>query len=560
VFAPLSGAAVVVGINAARVARLPAFKSRRKNQNSFWASTKAAFLAVLVAAVLLAALARPASAQTASLCDSIADNPIRNCGGELGVTIWSPSGGGVYSTGNLMANSGIKGFLMNGGFGGPIAGMQQSVNLSAATYTLTFYYQPHTTGATITLAALWNGATVFSTSATANAAYARFSTTVTALAGANVLGFHVTSNNVLARTYYLDDISLVLNRPLASDFGQVTNASPQQTVNQSFSMLEMMTQFEGAPDRVTQDIFASGYAEERKVSRDAAAAYAALDRAAGLRDPREGRWQAWASGFGSQSKLSDGASGSNIGTRGAGTVAGAEYKASSETAFGFALGAAGGNWSSSIGSGSGKNNTFLIGAYARKRFDDNYVAGALNYGWSWTDSDRNDSGDVYSASYAAKSYGGRIEAGHRLEFGKLGFTPYASAQFQTVRLPQYSETAASGTGTNTLTYSSGNSLNTRTELGTWSDAKLSPTVKVFGKAAWANDHHSDPNVSVNFLTQTGNSIGVGASTMPRNIGIVTAGAEIALTNAVKLTAKFDGEFASGYRGYAGTGVLRYAFN
>lgn len=89
---------------------------------------------------------------------------------------------------------------------------------------------------------------------------------------------------------------------------------------------------------------------------------------------------------------------------------------------------------------------------------------------------------------------------------------------------------------------------------------LSPTVKVFSKAAWANDYHSDLNVSVNFLTQTGSSIGVGASAMPRNIGIVTAGAEIALTNAVKLTAKFDGEFASGYRGYAGTGVLRYAFN
>jgi len=249
------------------------------------------------------------------------------------------------------------------------------------------------------------------------------------------------------------------------------------------------------------------------------------------------------------------ASGSNIGTRGAGTVAGAECKASSETAFGFALGGAGGNWSSRIGSGSGKNNTFLVGAYGRQRFDNSYVAGAVNYGWSWMDSNRNDGGDIYSASYASTNCGGRLEAGHRLEFGKLGFTPYASA-----RLPQYSETLASGTGTNTLTYSPGNSFNTRTEPGAWSDAKPSPTVKVFGKAAWANDHHSDPNVSVSFLTQPGSSIGVAGSAMPRNIGIVTAGAEIALTNVVKLTAKFDGEFPSGYRGYAGTGVLRYAFN
>lgn len=533
---------------------------RSARGGAFWTknSAIASLRPLLIAAALLAALARPSSAQ--SLCDT-ADNLIGNCGGELGIAVWTFNS---VTTTNITKNSGLKGFVM-----APAPGpgslttsrLSQSVNLTATTYTLSFFYKPNaTTGQTITLSALWNGATVFSTSASAVAAYTSYSTSVTGLAGANLLRFIVTSPNTRFDTYWLDDISLILNRPLASDFSQVTNASPQQTVDQSFSMLQMMTQFEGPPDRVTQDVVSSGYAEEPKVSRGAAAAYAALDRAAGVRTPAEGRWQVWASGFGSQSKLSDGASGSDIAARGAGTVAGAEYKASSETTFGFALGAAGGNWSSSIGSGSGKNNTLLVGIYGRQRFGNSYVAGALNYGWSWTDSDRYDGSSNYAASYASTSYGGRLEAGHRLEFGKLGFTPYASAQFQTVRLPQYSETVTSGVGTGVLGYSSGRSLNTRTELGAWSDAKLSPTVKVFGKAAWANDHHSDPNVSVSFLTQPGNSIGVGGSSMPRNIGVVTAGAEIALTNAVRLTAKFDGEFASGYRGYAGSGVLRYAFN
>ena len=44
-------------------------------------------------------------------------NVIRNCGAELGVDIWT-AGVGAYSTSSGIANSGIKGFLMNGDFGG----------------------------------------------------------------------------------------------------------------------------------------------------------------------------------------------------------------------------------------------------------------------------------------------------------------------------------------------------------------------------------------------------------------------------------------------------------
>jgi hypothetical protein len=48
-------------------------------------------------------------------------------------------------------------------------------------------------------------------------------------------------------------------------------------------------------------------------------------------------------------------------------------------------------------------------------------------------------------------------------------------------------------------------------------------------------------------------------TRAANSALTTAGAELHLTQAWSLLAKFDGEFAKGSQTYAGTGTLRYAW-
>jgi len=47
--------------------------------------------------------------------------------------------------------------------------------------------------------------------------------------------------------------------------------------------------------------------------------------------------------------------------------------------------------------------------------------------------------------------------------------------------------------------------------------------------------------------------------IPKNSALTTAGAELHLTQAWSLLAKFDGEFAKGSQTYAGTGTVRYVW-
>ena len=44
-----------------------------------------------------------------------------------------------------------------------------------------------------------------------------------------------------------------------------------------------------------------------------------------------------------------------------------------------------------------------------------------------------------------------------------------------------------------------------------------------------------------------------------NLALFTAGAEYRLANNVSFGAKFDGEFASNSKTYAGTGTVRYVW-
>jgi uncharacterized protein with beta-barrel porin domain len=47
--------------------------------------------------------------------------------------------------------------------------------------------------------------------------------------------------------------------------------------------------------------------------------------------------------------------------------------------------------------------------------------------------------------------------------------------------------------------------------------------------------------------------------LPKDSALASAGAELHITPALSLRAKFDGEFASGSQTYAGTGTVRYSW-
>ena len=86
-------------------------------------------------------------------------------------------------------------------------------------------------------------------------------------------------------------------------------------------------------------------------------------------------------------------------------------------------------------------------------------------------------------------------------------TPYAAAQVQTFWTPAYSEIAASGLPTFALAYDARTTTTTRTEVGAWLDwstpAGSGTVLGLRGRAAWAHDQWSQPNITASFVALPG---------------------------------------------------------
>ncbi|MBF5067576.1 autotransporter domain-containing protein, partial [Salmonella enterica subsp. enterica serovar Istanbul] len=72
------------------------------------------------------------------------------------------------------------------------------------------------------------------------------------------------------------------------------------------------------------------------------------------------------------------------------------------------------------------------------------------------------------------------------------------------------------------------------------------------RLAWAHDWRSDASVSAAFQALSGSSFIVSGAAAPKNVALVTGGAEVTLNKNTTVSAKFDGEFGTGYSSYGGT--------
>jgi uncharacterized protein with beta-barrel porin domain len=310
---------------------------------------------------------------------------------------------------------------------------------------------------------------------------------------------------------------------------------------------------------------ASGFATEHQASfpPDVALAYDAVVKSS-RRVAFDQRWSAWGSGYGGSSTTNGNATaGSNdVTARTYGFAAGMDYHATPDTVLGFALAGGGTNWGLAQGLGGGRSDAFQAGVYGATHAGPAYLAAAFAFTNHWMTIDRFAfGGDSLSARFNAQSYGGRLEAGYRLGTPDIGMSPYAAVQAQDFHTPSYNETDLTGGGFG-LSYGSATATDTRSELGSRFD-----TLTAFGgmplmlraRAAWAHDWVSNPAIGAAFQALPGASFTVNGAAPPRNSALASAGAELHLTPALSLAAKFDGEFARGSQTYAGTGTLRYSW-
>jgi len=316
---------------------------------------------------------------------------------------------------------------------------------------------------------------------------------------------------------------------------------------------------------------AMGFAPERasQVPPAIASAYASFNKAPPLVNTAP-HWDVWGAAFGGSNTTSgDPVVGSHDTTSNAGGfAAGADYRISPDALVGFSLAGGATSWSLAGGLGGGRSDVFLAGLYGARKFGAAYVTGAFSFSNYWMSTDRTVAvagTDQLHAAFNARDFGGRLEGGYHLptHFAMVEWTPYGAIQVQSFQTPTYGEIATAGSSQFALTYDGRTATAVRGELGERADRTFAidngAQLHLFGKLAYAHDEISDPTLNVSFIGLPIASFAVNGATPPKDLGLVTAGAEWRLAKGVSILAKFDGEFADGSQTYSGTARLRYTW-
>jgi uncharacterized protein with beta-barrel porin domain len=281
----------------------------------------------------------------------------------------------------------------------------------------------------------------------------------------------------------------------------------------------------------------------------------------------EQRWTAWAAGFGGSGTANGNPTigSNNVTTSTFGYAAGMDYHYSPDTVLGFALAGGGTGWGLAQGLGGGRSDAFLAGVYGITHQGPVYLAGALAFANNWFTTNRTALGEPLNASFQGQDYAARFEGGYRfavpVAYDTIGITPYAAIQGQDFHTPSYGETDVTAGGFG-LSYDAMDGTDTRSELGGRFDDQttLSAMPLVLrARVAWAHDWVSNPALNASLKSLPGSSFTVFGAPIPRDSALASASAQLFFTTNWSLTAKFDGEFASGSQIYAGSGALRYTW-
>lgn len=282
------------------------------------------------------------------------------------------------------------------------------------------------------------------------------------------------------------------------------------------------------------------------------------------------RWGIWGSAYGSQTQVTSDIAGLHDRSgRSYGFAAGIDYRLFPNTVVGFALGGGGTNYGLAAGLGGGRSDMFQAAVYASTRFDAAYVSVALAYAWHDVTTEQylsNAGSDYLTANFKTNNVGGRIEAGYRFAVPSFymvpgfGITPYVAGQGQAYFTPAYQENASSQFA---RAYGAQTSTGYRSEAGVWFDTTRpfvdNTLLTLRSRVGYAHDEYSDPRLASSFVALPGSDFTVRGISLPRDLVLASAGAELRFPNGIAVGAQFDGEFSDRSTRYGGTGRVRYSW-
>ena len=315
-------------------------------------------------------------------------------------------------------------------------------------------------------------------------------------------------------------------------------------------------------------VSALGYAPEKqaRLPGKAARAYAKALKAPPAQTFDQ-RWSVWGAAFGGSATAKGDPvfiGSSNVTANDYAFAGGADYKLTPDSVIGFALAGGGTNWGLSGGLGTGRSDMFEGGAYGTTRLGNAYFGADAEFGNHWMSTQRFALGDQLTANFNGQIYGVRAETGYRYAvIPAVGITPYAALQSQWFHTPNYSETDLTNPLNGfALTYAGTTANDTKSELGARFDGHTTlgntPLV-VRARLAWAHDWVSTPAMTAAFTALPASPFTVFGAPLPHDSVLTSLAAEAHLTTNWTATAKFYGDFASGYQSYAGTGTLHYSW-
>ena len=281
------------------------------------------------------------------------------------------------------------------------------------------------------------------------------------------------------------------------------------------------------------------------------------------------RWRAWGAAYGGADNVSANTTTGAHALSGNfyGIAGGADYRFDSDIIAGFAVGGGGTSWAVGEGLGTGRGDAFQGGVYAKGNWGPVYFAAAMAFANQWTTTDRTAfTGEKLHASFDTQSYGTRLEGGYRVALGWISVTPYVGLEAQAFHMLDYSESDLSNgaLGEFGLNYSGATLTDLSGEVGArfrsvqpvGEDMQLVMTAR----AAWRHDWVKSPALTATFesaLSPT--SFIVNGAAFPQDSALVSAGADLHVTQWLSVGGKFDSTLAIAGQVYAGSAAVRYSW-
>ncbi|MFI5012511.1 MAG: autotransporter domain-containing protein [Hyphomicrobiales bacterium] len=292
-----------------------------------------------------------------------------------------------------------------------------------------------------------------------------------------------------------------------------------------------------------------------------------------VQTPLPRTWRIWYTALGGLEQLpGDNAFGiAKSSARAVGGAGGVDYQINANFLVGFAAGGTDGSFSTSARSTQGSEGGMHIGVYGAANFGHLYATAMLDGGYFSDHLKRYIIGvgptELATARFTENEFGGRLELGWKQGFGNFKVSPFAALEARRVGMPAFTEATALLDGTPGilgLSYGSQSVNSVRSYLGANIEApidlgdgrELTPNLRL----AWVHEFDRTRRIGAYLINLPGADFSVDGSRPARDSLEANIGAQLGITQNVKLFANFDGDFAHGGHSYAGMAGLKIIFD